>query len=380
MSWTRAWLASLLAASMLVTSTGIYLFLAAHQSAIRAKPKTPLQVPAPPPALLLPGTLFLVQDGAIYSLSGGRFRQLSPSQGWVQVAAIPDGSGLLAVKRSADYSDLYRLGLDGHVVSRLTDNAAPSRFSDIGANHWSFYPSVQPGTTNVFMSYDSGKQFDFEVDMAIWELPLSGLKSQWRQWTVPNSYTGGDTQPLPLASGGLIYVKYDQDDSGNKASQLWYRAVRGGPEKALTSMAEDCSQPALSPDGHTLAMVCSGQQQQSQLVLADLQGGVLGPRRAVVTTQLVAQPAWAPDGSGIAFMAPIHPDRPFQLWWLPRAAYAPEPSPSPAAPSPPVSAGRSPGRSPSPAARVQPSPVPAGPIEITSDLGLDATSPIAWRP
>jgi hypothetical protein len=362
----RAWLPVALVAAMLLAGSGTYLYLAAHRSAVRAEPKTPVQEVLAAPGLKLPGTLYLVQAGTIFSLAGGRFQQLTQPAGWVQVAPLPVG-GLLAVKRSGYYSDLYQLGLDGKVVAQLTHNAAPSRFSDIGSNHWSFYPRVQPGTSNVFMSYDSGKQSSYEVDLAIWQLPLSGAKTLWRQWTFPNSYTGGDVQPLPLASGGLLYVRYDQDDTGKKGAQIWFMAKRTSAGKALTTLAEDCSQPVLSPDGATLAMVCSGQQQRAQLVLADFNGSALGPLRPVITDQVVAQPAWAPDSSGIAFLAAVHPDQPFQLWWLPKGAYQVLPSPSPA-----------PG-SPAPSASPTATPAPVKAIQVTADLGFDATSPIAWR-
>lgn len=377
MSLTRPWLPAALIAAMLVAGIGTYLVLGSQQSTIRQNAKRPTQVAPPAPALQLTGTLFLVQGGAIYSLSAGRFDQLTQPAGWAQVAAIPDGSGLIAVKRSGFYSDLYQLGLDGHVVAQLTHNAAPSRFYDIGVNHWSFYPSVQPGSQSIFMSYDSAKEGDYEVDLAIWQMALNGARSSWRQWTFPNAYTGGDVQPLPLASGGLLYVKYDQDANGNKAAQIWYKPSRNGSSTALTTLSDDCSQPALSPDGTTLAMICSYQSQRAQLVLAPFTGSALGPLRTVLSSHVVAQPAWAPDGSGIAFLSPAVADQPFQLWWLPKAQYSP-PSPSPVSSAVPSASPRS-SKSPTPAPSPTPPPPPK-PIQITRDLGFDATAPIAWRP
>ena len=366
---------------MLFTGVGTYTYLGAHQSVVRRQPKAPTQVAPRPPAALLSGTLYLAQAGALYSLSSGKFQQLIAPGGWMQPAILANGSDLIAVKRETYYADVYRLATDGHVVAKLTSNVAPSRFSDIGSNHWSFYPILAPDGKTIYMSYDSSKVYDYEVDLAIWQMPLAGTRAQWRQWTFPDSYTGGDVQPLPLASGGLLYVKYDQGADGKKASQIWYKALRTGKATALTSLDDDCSEPSLSPDGRTLAMICSNKLQVSHLVLADFNGSGIGPLRTVVADRLVAQPAWAPDGSGIAFLAPAQADQAFQLWWLPKAGYeVPTPTPSPVASA---TVSPSPGRKASPTAktspRPSPSPAPVTPIQVTNDLGFDASSPIAWH-
>jgi hypothetical protein len=97
----------------------------------------------------------------------------------------------------------------------------------------------------------------------------------------------------------------------------------------------------------------------------------------VVTNQIVAQPTWAPDGSGIAFLAPGAADGPFQLWWLPKAAYAP-PKPSPVPVPTPTPGGPHNGPLPTPSPTT-PSPAPIiRPIQVTTNDGFDATSPMAW--
>jgi len=374
-----------LVVAMLLTGVGTYTYLGAHRSVLRQPPKAPTQVKPLPPAFLLSGTLYLAQSGTLYTLSSGQFRQLTTPGGWMQPQILPAGTNFLAIKRETLYADVYQLAADGSVIAKLTSNAAPSRFSDIGANHWSFYPTLAPDGKSIFMSYDSAKFGDYEVDLGIWQMLVGGTRSQWRQWTFPNSYTGGDVQPVPLASGGLLYVSYDQDADGKKASQIWYKAQRTGKATALTTLDEDCSEPSLSPDGKTLAMVCTDKQQYSHLVLADFNGSGIGALRTVVSDRLVAQPAWSPDGRGIAYLAPAQPDQPFQLWWLPKGGYevpAPTPAPTPSA-TPPASP--SPGRkgSPTPSHKTSPAPSPTAktvtPIQITVDLGFDAASPIAWH-
>jgi Tol biopolymer transport system component len=363
---------------MLLSGLGTYVYEAAHESPLRKVAKVPTKVAPAPPASLLSGTLYLAQGGALYSLSGGAFHELTPAAGWTQPSLNPAGTSLLAVKRDTFYSNVYQVGLDGIIGAQLTNNAAPRYNSDPGANHWAFYPRYAPDERTFFISYDSAKQLDYEVDSAIWAVPVGGTVGQGRRWTSPNYYTGGDIQPLPLPGGGLIYVKYDLDDDGKMASQIMLTTRQLSPGKALTTAADDCSQPALSPDGTMLAMICSHKKQESQLVLAPFDGSSLGDLKVVVGDHLVAEPAWSPDGKGIAFLAPAVAGQLFQLWWLPKAAYAPpppSPSPSPARSASPARKGK-----PTPTPTATPTPAPTKPIQITADLGFDATSPIAWRP
>jgi hypothetical protein len=385
-------LAAGLAVLMVVSGIGSYIYLGTRQTHLAAAPKEPTAAVPSPGAFRLPGTLFLTQSGAIYSLSAGRFHQLTPAAGWTQLALYP-GADLLAVNRSRLYSDVYILSRFGAVLRRLTNNTPTVRNTDTSARHWSFYPRLSYNQRTLFMSYDEPK-VGYDVPLSIWAMPVGGSIRQARLWTTSIDYTGGDIQPLPLASGALLYTKYLYGPDNKLVSQIWlttqperpYQGLTAPPTgpaygRPLTRPDEDCSQPSLSPDSHTMAMICTYKSQISYLTLASFNGSTLGPRRSVITNQLVAQPTWAPDGSGIAYLAPAVAGAGFQLWWLPRLAYAPPPpSPVPTTfPSPggPVS---SPVPSPTPAPTPAPPAVVIKPIQITVNLAFDATSPMAWIP
>jgi hypothetical protein len=183
-------------------------------------------------------------------------------------------------------------------------------------------------------------------------------------------------QPVPVP-GGIMYTKYSYDENGNRVGQLWFTNRAGTPGKALTSTGADCLEPALSPDGGSIAMICTYQKQVSYLTIASWNGSSLGGLQTLITDQLVAEPIWAPDGSGIAYLAPGGPAAPFQLWFLPKNAYAPPP-PSPIPTPTPTPGGPHNGPVPSPT----PAPAPVAPvvkpIQVTTNLGFDATSPLAW--
>jgi hypothetical protein len=378
---SRFLLAVGLAILMVVSGFTSYIYVGSRQSKVVAPPQNPIAVTPRAQSYTLPGTIYIAQAGALYSFSAGRFHQLTPEAGWTQPALTPDGKLLLAVKRDPLYSDVFFLTRYGSVIGQLTTNAAPARSSwDTGANAWSFYPRLSLDQKTLWMSFDGPKAAGngyFDVDMSVWAVPAGAAIRQGRSWTNPNNYSGGDMQPLPLPTGGIMYTKYSYDSDGDRVGQLWFTNRAGSNGTALTATAGDCAQPALSPDGHNIAMICTYKKQISYLTIGTWNGSSLGALRTVISDQLVAQPIWAPDGSGIAYLAPGGPAAPFQLWFLPKNAYDP-PAPSPIPTPTPTPGGPHNGRLPSPT----PSPAPVAPvvraIQVTTNLGFDATSPLAW--
>ena len=372
-------LAVVLAFVMVVVGVSSYLYLGSRQSKVAAPAQKPTAVAPRPEALVLPGTLYLAQSGAIYSLSYGRFHQLTPEAGWSQPSLTPDGNNLIVVKMGGFYSDLYVMNRFGTPTRQLTNNQYRYGMADPSLNHWSFYPRVSADGSTLWMTYD-GLKCDgcYDVSPAVYSMPFGGNIRQARAWTSGGYYSGGDQQPIPV-SGGVIYTKYDyastyDANQPNKlVGMLWFTNRAGAYGRELTTPAEDCRTPSLSPAGNMIAMVCTYQKQVSYLTIASWNGSTMGPRQNIVTNQLVAQPTWAPDGSGIAFFAPGVAAGPFQLWWLPKQAYTPAPSPPPPTPTPggPHN-GPLPSPSPTPAAPV------VKPIEVTTNNGFDATSPMAW--
>ncbi|HEY4889036.1 MAG TPA: hypothetical protein VIJ58_10765, partial [Candidatus Dormibacteraeota bacterium] len=106
---SRFLLAVGLAILMVVTGVSSYMYLGSRQSKVVAPPQKPTAATPRGQAFALPGTIYLEQSGALYRFSAGRFHQLTPEDGWTQPALYPDGSHLLAVKRSGFFSDVYVL-------------------------------------------------------------------------------------------------------------------------------------------------------------------------------------------------------------------------------------------------------------------------------
>jgi Tol biopolymer transport system component len=346
----RRWTLLVALPLMVAFGFGVYYGLGQLKSKPTSRPKAVTKSRTLVP---VPGVVYMSQGGALYRLAGGQFTQIRPGPG--------DWSQLVAVSRHAHFSDLYLLDGSGTPVKQLTKNVAGS----VESNHWAFYPNVSADGKTLFYSYDPKDPFNnFRVDLAVWSMPLDGSQAEAKRRTLPNQYTGGDVQPIALASGPVLYTKYSIDDNGHSVSQLWYQARAGAVGQAITDAKDDCSSPALSHDGTRLAMVCTGGKQAASIQVAPFDGQKLGPREVVVEGQLDAVPAWSPDGRSLLYEAPGGPQGQFQLWMIQLE--------EPAAPSP------SPQRSAQPSARSSAAPGLRQPKLVTTDLSLDATSAPLW--
>jgi hypothetical protein len=358
---------------MLAFGSGVYLYLGTLKSkVVTQRPQLPTVTKA---KFVMPGTMFVVQDGRLFKLQAGSFTEIGPAGDWSQPALTPDHTRLVAVLRTGFSSDLYLLDLAGNVLKRMTKD--DSRYIDY--NHWAFYPRISPDGANVVYSFDSPKNNG--VDLAVWSMPLNGAQYQARRWTDPYWYTGGDVSPIPLASGGLLFVRHSIDASTAVHSAIYYQNRALALAKPLTAEADDCSQPALSPDGTQLAMVCSRGKQTTALEIAPFNGTALGPARVLLEGGLYASPAWSPDGKALAYFAPQGVTGHFQLWYL-ALPVPPTPSPTVAATPSPSSSARaslSPSTSGKASSVVAPTPTPAPtPVQVTEGVDLSATSPPVW--
>jgi Tol biopolymer transport system component len=301
------------------------------------------------PKIVLPGTLYLAQNGDIYRLSDGFFTDLhlKTTVGlWMQPAYVPNSQDVVAVLRSALYSELYLLNSQGSVLRQLSSNHW-THSNQIFLNHWMFYPHMGADGNTIYFSYDQPKDSaTYAVDFSVWSGALNG-KLATAQLTNSNPFTGGDVDPTPMANGAVMYSKY-AIGSGNAYSLIAIQAKPLAKPIILTTPAQDCGQPAPSPDGTRVAMVCIGGTglQSTRLEIATLSGGKLGTPQTLVNNCLCADPEWAPDGSGLVYYNPADATGHFELWWIKGALGA----------------------------------TPSAPLQVTTNLDFDASSPPSWSP
>ncbi len=282
------------------------------------------------PQVRLPGTIFISQDGAIYSIAGSKVRRLPlPSGGsWTQPRVLADGS-LLVVRRFDQYSDLYRVSAAGHVIARLTSDDQSTANRNLQLDHWILWPAVGADGATVYFASDAPKAApnkSYEVDFSLWSAPLSaavtigdsGVAGGTR-WSVPDQYTGGDIEPVPLPNGDVLYSSYANNGKGSVLSVLGLQTGPGSPMVSLTTLQQDCGSPAVAADGVTVAMVCTHSGQAADLEIATLQGKTLSAPRVLVANCLCNSPSWSSSGDNLLYMNASDPDGNFGLWYIANA-------------------------------------------------------------
>jgi len=301
------------------------------------------------PKIVLPGTLYLAQNGDIYRLSNGYFTDLhlsTKSGSWMQPAYIPNSQNIVAVLRAAEYSNLYLLSGSGAILRQLSNNSNP-HIDKVYLNNWMFYPHIGADGTTVYFSYDEPKNSTtLAVDFSVWSGTLSGKLAN-KLLTNSNPFTGGDVDPTPLANGSVLYSKF-AIANGNAYSEIAIQVNPLAKPIVLTTPAQDCGQPAPSPDGTRVAMICIGGTglQSTRLEVATMSNGKLGTPTTLVNNCLCADPVWAPDGSGLVYYNTADVTGHFELWWI-KGALTVAPSP---------------------------------PLLVTTNLDFDASSPPSWSP
>jgi Tol biopolymer transport system component len=279
------------------------------------------------PQVRLPGTIYVSQQGSIYAISGAEVRRLAlPSGGdWTQPRVMPDGS-LLVIRRFDAYSDLYHVSAAGLVLGRMTSDDPSTTNRTLQLDHWVLWPSISPDGTEVYFATDAPKSKpdqSYEVDFSLWSAPLNGGfsigdagVSGGSRWSVPDVYTGGDIEPVPLPDGSVLYSSYVNTGQGTVVSVLGLQTTPGSRMRSLTTPQQDCGAPAVARDGVTVAMVCTHLGQTADLEVATLAGSSLVSLRVVAANCLCNSPSWSTTGTNLLYLNAADPDGNFGLWYI----------------------------------------------------------------
>jgi TolB protein len=192
----------------------------------------------------LNGRILFVKDGDLWVLDASGPRQLATGGTFSQPSWAPDGSTFAYVYRGTNFADIFITDDQGQTQTRLTS----SQSTILDNNDWNLRPTFSP----------DGKLIAFVSDK---------------------------TSTFPT-----LWLMNAADGSGRHAVN-----TPGFIEEAVDSLA-------WSPDGSQLALTLFNEPSPTQIAMLPLGG--TGREVGHVLTDLTGgalDPAWAPDGSWLAF-------------------------------------------------------------------------------
>lgn len=222
----------------------------------------------------------------LWSPSDGREVQLT-RLGQTRINSMswaPDGRAIVfAGDRYGSY-DIWTVAVPNGEVSRLTNRAG-----------YEVFPTFTPdGRTVLFVQLD-----DRWVDHDIMAMPASGGTARLvTRDTDYFDYGAGRTFGYPMPSPDGRWVLFRSHRSG--WMNYWVAPIAGGPARAVAPESADQSGARWSPKGATIAYLANRNGTQDlRVVSAD--GGSPRVLAAPAGAGMVANPAWSPDGSRMAY-------------------------------------------------------------------------------
>ncbi|GAC1447379.1 MAG: S9 family peptidase [Ktedonobacterales bacterium] len=213
-----------------------------------------------------------LQGDAPHRFTSGTGRDTSPR--W-----SPDGSQLAFVSTREDgRAQLWVMRTDGGEAQRLT--------------------RMTYGVSDPFWSVD-GQWIGFRAEVR------EGHPLQCDKRDAAQQQAEHDSVDQPRLITRLQY-RWDGKGYLEGRRQLFRVPVDGGEPEALTSGDFDTSDPAMSPDGHSLAFVCDRDADRDANMTADLWVRDLATgaeRRLTDGRCAVSAIAWSPRGEQLAFLA-----------------------------------------------------------------------------
>ncbi len=114
-----------------------------------------------------------------------------------------------------------------------------------------------------------------------------------------NGRTTGQTPVRPLSANGEVVFSQEGADG---RSHLFAVQPDGSGLRQITDDATNDTQPAVSPDGQTIAYVHQIDQGLGVIATVPIGGGAVTWQTEEGTHQGVSDPAWSPDGSRLIFV------------------------------------------------------------------------------
>ena len=255
-----------------------------------------------------PGRIAFVRKGDIWVWQNGESYKAIDDGAASDPRWSPSGRFMLFVRAGDSYSDLILYDFNSGAETQLTyyqSDAQPGSPDYTATSSWALDPDWSPSGLIAFASDNT-----MDNSMILWITPDPELSPE----PAVLAEAEGDIEGVSLSADGTVaaYTVRYLDESGGNRTYVALRDLADGTPYVLADDPGGAFDPAIAPDGLSVAMAIRGDDGVSDIWLVDRASG---NRTRVTTGAEATQPAWSPDGQWLAFMRMI--DYRFELWAAP---------------------------------------------------------------
>lgn len=230
------------------------------------------------------GRILFVKDGNVWVWTEGRARQTTDGGTWQQPQWSPDGSEIVYVYRSVNFSEIFVMNADGSNNRRLTR----SQSSSLGDNDWVFRPTWSPNGRQIAYVTDSDS-----YNPVVWIMDRDGTNRRLLMG-VTDTFEAADALSWAPDGRRLAVTAF-----GGELSQIVLLDVARGLSQPWTRTPKGAIDPAWSPDGATIAFAVRDTGRMD-IHLRPVDGN---SEIELTRGSLARSPAWSPDGHQLAYIS-----------------------------------------------------------------------------
>jgi TolB protein len=250
----------------------------------------------------LGGRILFVKDGDLWVLDANGPHQLATGGTFSQPSWAPDGGSLAYVYRGRNFADIFITDDQGQSQTRLTN----SQSTVLDNNDWNFRPTWSPD--GKLIAYVSDKASTFPV---LWL--MNGTDGSGRHvLATPGLQVEAVDSVSWSPDGSQLAVTMFNEPGPTQIALVPLSAT--GPAgrqvgKIITSLPGGALDPAWAPDGSWIAF--AGRDGYAVEAYAALPDGT-SITKLTADGLLTRSPAWSPDGRRIAYLS--NKTGYFELW------------------------------------------------------------------
>jgi len=282
----------------------------------------------------LPGRILFVKDGDLWLLDGSGSHQLATGGTFSQPSWAPDGGSLAYVYRGTNFGDIFVTDDQGQSQTRLTN----SQSTVLDNNDWNLRPTFSPDGTLIAFVSDKNSTFP-----TVW---LMNAADGTGRHALPAPGLAQEEAADALAwspDGTQLAVTLFNEPGPTQIALIPLGLANRQLSRIVTDLPGGALDPAWAPDGSWIAF--AGREGYAVEIYAEQPDGS-SLTRLTNDGALARSPAWSPDGRRVAYLS--NKTGYFEIWVVD------------------VRADESGAL------------VASGPRQLTQDLHVDAASGLSW--